>query len=680
MSKLIDPGLKSRIVPSKTTFSKPVFSTSVPEAQIPTTRTPAVRTPAVRTPPVRTPPVRTPPVRTPPVRTPPVRTPVVIKSPAVRTPPVRTPVVIKSPAVRTPPVRTPPVRTPVVIKSPAARTPAVRTPAARTPAVRTPAARTPAARTPAARTPAARTPAARTPAARTPAARTPAARPPVRTPVVRIPAVRTPQTKEGKDSLNVRLKLLNQLRNGTIKLSDKKFVVGENLFILAKQPCDFAKIIMKHNRNSSIKFITEGASSYIFQYCADNSCNIDYVIKIIPYKLERETIPFTKLAIEDLTRPENVDFYMAQLLAKLVYAGYTPHINLSALAFRCNKYNTNILKMFIGTENEEQYKLIEEEERETRYLTFTDYVNGKPIEKISGKIGEKYIALVTEFEDNKKELKNNKKELEELKSKIYIGENSSEEEINELSRRIEVLNANNHQLEKDIKINLEKIVMRGEIEYESFSRDKVLVYFAEWAKYGTLKDYLKLKIGALNVKILLFQIIYTMAVIQRVYPSWKHNDFHRENILIQKIENPIVHYQFERNNFIIPTIDASAMFWDYDHARSNEVKNSGWVNRGSDNQIDDLIELFISIQTGRFLLDSDTNIFINTLTRPEYITDPGETLAKIYFRYRNKEAVLTRISLDQFTPEFILLNDYYFNEFRRISMTGITTGEFYHYP
>ena len=237
-----------------------------------------------------------------------------------------------------------------------------------------------------------------------------------------------------------------------------------------------------------------------------------------------------------------------------------------------------------------------------------------------------------------------------------------------------------------------------------------MVHFAEWAKYGTLNDYFGLGVEALNIKFYFFNIIYTLAVIQRVYPSWRHNDLHLKNILVQKVNPATISYKFGRNNFVIPAIDASARFWDYDLSNCDEVKNAailGYRNVYLGDETNDLYcpqfdlsTLFPSINARKFFAaGSDTDTFINMWVKfldPEFKDADGQVhkvigligiliaaqrnLDKIYTSYRNKDAVLTRISLDQLTPEFILLNDYYFNEFRRTDMTGIRADEYYHYP
>ena len=100
-----------------------------------------------------------------------------------------------------------------------------------------------------------------------------------------------------------------------------------------------------------------------------------------------------------------------------------------------------------------------------------------------------------------------------------------------------------------------------------------LIYFAEWAEYGTLEKLLINRVfEACKVKILLFQTIYTLAVIQREYPSWRHNDFHPGNLLIQKVEMANMRYQFIGNNFMLPETDMSIKFWDYDIADAAKLK------------------------------------------------------------------------------------------------------------
>ena len=63
------------------------------------------------------------------------------------------------------------------------------------------------------------------------------------------------EIKNTADDLKDRLNLLQQLRDGTIKLSDRKFAVGQDLFIIDERPCNFGDIIKKSIKGDNIRFV-----------------------------------------------------------------------------------------------------------------------------------------------------------------------------------------------------------------------------------------------------------------------------------------------------------------------------------------------------------------------------------------------------------------------------------------
>ena len=123
--------------------------------------------------------------------------------------------------------------------------------------------------------------------------------------------------------------------------------------------------------------------------------------------------------------------------------------------------------------------------------------------------------------------------------------------------------------------------------------DEYIVYIAEWANGGDLLTYIiqpnyfatrqvddtkMVTLTALRLKTLLFQILYTLATIQEVYPAFRHNDLHIGNILINiVVSNPdfyrndididklsYIKYNFLTQVFYVPFFEFSTLLWDYD--------------------------------------------------------------------------------------------------------------------
>ena len=67
---------------------------------------------------------------------------------------------------------------------------------------------------------------------------------------------------------------------------------------------------------------------------------------------------------------------------------------------------------------------------------------------------------------------------------------------------------------------------------------KLVYLISEWANNGDLLDYLRKNYKSLGLKewrVLIFQILSVLAIIQAKYPSFRHNDMKANNVLIHKI-------------------------------------------------------------------------------------------------------------------------------------------------
>ena len=118
-------------------------------------------------------------------------------------------------------------------------------------------------------------------------------------------------------------------------------------------------------------------------------------------------------------------------------------------------------------------------------------------------------------------------------------------------------------------------------------------------KTYNLKEYLDLQNNCVKIKPLLFQIIYTLAIINNEYPHFKHNNISFKSIFlyIKKNQEKTIYKGFKNDNFILDDND-------YDIKLTNFEKVSFNNNNNNDLQI-----LFTELSNYKFC-DDETSIFI----------------------------------------------------------------------
>ena len=149
--------------------------------------------------------------------------------------------------------------------------------------------------------------------------------------------------------------------------------------------------------------------------------------------------------------------------------------------------------------------------------------------------------------------------------------------------------------------------------------ENISILVSEWANGGDLLDYLRKNYTILKVKewrIILFQIISTIAIIQTKYPNFKHNDLKANNLLVYNLEitdkNKYFVYKINNQKYIIPNIGIQIKLWDFDFACisdviENDKVNSKWAN-----------DMNINHNRNRYY---DIHFFFNTLTRKGFLPD-----------------------------------------------------------
>lgn len=98
---------------------------------------------------------------------------------------------------------------------------------------------------------------------------------------------------------------------------------------------------------------------------------------------------------------------------------------------------------------------------------------------------------------------------------------------------------------------------------------EVSVLISEWANRGDLLDFIKSKYEVFETrtwKIIFFQIISVLALIQSKYPNFRHNDLKPNNILVHKTTSTktVFKYTICNRTFKLPNNYYCIKLWDFD--------------------------------------------------------------------------------------------------------------------
>jgi hypothetical protein len=200
----------------------------------------------------------------------------------------------------------------------------------------------------------------------------------------------------------------------------------------------------------------------------------------------------------------------------------------------------------------------------------------------------------------------------------------------------------------------------------------VSILVSEWANAGDLLDYLKKnydKFGLREWRVIIFQILSVLAIIQNKYPSFRHNDMKANNILLHKISKTAseksnkYRYKINGQKYVVPNIGYQIKLWDFDFACipgfiENTKVSAEWTDK-----------INIKPIKNRYY---DIHYFFNTLTRKGFFPEFWEgdnvhpkirefVLRIIPENYRNGDKVTDRGRLlvddEYLTPDEILKKD-----------------------
>lgn len=209
---------------------------------------------------------------------------------------------------------------------------------------------------------------------------------------------------------------------------------------------------------------------------------------------------------------------------------------------------------------------------------------------------------------------------------------------------------------------------------------EVSILISEWANGGDLLEYIRKNYTTMKLvewRAIFFQIIITLAFIQSKYPSFRHNDFKANNILIQNIQrigkkrNNFV-YKINNMPYIVPNIGIHIRMWDFDFASIPGIVNNSKVDANWTTAIN------VSYDKNRYY---DLHYFFNTLTSkgffPQFFEAKEVPISVKKFvnrvvpnKYREGKLITDRgrilINDEYIIPEELLKTDKFFSRYRKI--------------
>lgn len=103
--------------------------------------------------------------------------------------------------------------------------------------------------------------------------------------------------------------------------------------------------------------------------------------------------------------------------------------------------------------------------------------------------------------------------------------------------------------------------------------EHALVSLVEYAQHGSLSSFLWEHADEVETwRILIFQVLYALAVIQQSIPSFRHNDLHAANVLVAAVQSRVVEYTVLPDHvFSCQNQGLEIRLWDFDCACAEEL-------------------------------------------------------------------------------------------------------------
>lgn len=204
-----------------------------------------------------------------------------------------------------------------------------------------------------------------------------------------------------------------------------------------------------------------------------------------------------------------------------------------------------------------------------------------------------------------------------------------------------------------------------------------LVTISEHCNKGDLLDFIRMnykKFSQIYWKVIFFQMISTLSVIQSKYPSFRHNNLKSNEFFVTKLNNKknSFTYRVQKSTYKVPNIGYQIKMDNFDFANINDVAENPkldlhWVKSipiiKTQNRYYDMHYFFNTLIQNGFisgfmkdkLIPEDVKSFIKRIVPDKYHGLTKDTVTNKGRLIPDDEYIL---------PNDVLLNDPYFAEFR----------------
>ncbi|MEM0354112.1 MAG: protein kinase [Thermoplasmata archaeon] len=215
--------------------------------------------------------------------------------------------------------------------------------------------------------------------------------------------------------------------------------------------------------------------------------------------------------------------------------------------------------------------------------------------------------------------------------------------------------------------------------YDGEFEDFVSVLISEWCNGGDLLEYIRKNYTKMTLKhwtVIFFQILFTLALVHKSYPAFRHNDMKANNILVHITNvgcdqaNYGYRYNLDNVKFIIPNINLQIKIWDFDFACIDGVIDNNKVNAEWTKKIN------ITKKENKYY---DMHYFFNTLTSKRFFPQfyeggaPAEIVEFVNRiipeKYRNGSKYVNKkgriqVDVEYTTPYKVIMEDPLFRKYR----------------